>query len=96
MIAIRPDIAPSALCARGDIGSFLAAMQSEGGGDRVVPLAANGCPALAVYRPNRESGQLEAFGIHVLECAVGRIVAIHAFLDPALFTTFGLPPVFAG
>ncbi len=77
------------------IGRFLAAMQSEGGGDRVVPVAANGCPALAVYRPNGESGQLEAFGIHVLECAGERIVAIHAFLDPALFAVFGLGLIFS-
>ena len=79
-----------------DIGRLLAAMRSEGGGDRVVTLAANGCPALAVYRPNRESGQLEAFGIRVLECAGERIVAIHAFLDPGLFAAFGLPLAFAG
>lgn len=79
-----------------DITRFLAAMQSEGGNDRVVTLFANGCPALAVYRPNRESGELEAFGIHVLECSGGRIAAIHAFLDPGLFAVFGLPPVFAG
>jgi len=79
-----------------DIGRFLAAMQSEGGHDRVVTVAANGCPALAVYRPGHESGELEAFGIHVLECASERIVAIHAFLDPGLFAVFGLPLVFAG
>ncbi len=79
-----------------DIGRFLAAMASEGGHDRVVTLAANGCPALAVYRPNRESGELEAFGIHVLACAGGRIVAIHAFLDPGLFAVFELPLVVSG
>ena len=79
-----------------DIGRFLAAMRGEGGHDRVVTLAANGCPALAVYRPNPESGDLEAFSIHVLECAGERIAAIHAFLDPGLFAVFGLPPVFTG
>jgi RNA polymerase sigma-70 factor (ECF subfamily) len=79
-----------------DIGRFLAAMQSEGGRDRVVTVAANGCPALAVYRPGHESGELEAFSIQVLECADGRILAIHAFLDPGLFAVFGLPRVFAG
>jgi RNA polymerase sigma-70 factor, ECF subfamily len=79
-----------------DICGFLAAMQSEGGRDRVVTVAANGCPALAIYRPNRESQVLEAFGIHVLECAGERIVAIHAFLDPGLFAVFGLPVVFEG
>jgi RNA polymerase sigma-70 factor, ECF subfamily len=77
-----------------DIGRFLAAMGSEGGRDQVVTLAANGCPALAVYRPNPKSGQWEAFGIHVLECAGGRVAAIHAFLDPELFAVFGLPLVF--
>jgi RNA polymerase sigma-70 factor, ECF subfamily len=78
-----------------DIARFLAAMAGEGGGDRVMTVAANGCPALAVYRPNRVSGELEAFAIHVLECARERIAAIHAFLDPGLFAVFGLPPVFA-
>jgi RNA polymerase sigma-70 factor, ECF subfamily len=79
-----------------DITRFLSAMQSEAGHDRVVSLAANGCPALAVYRPNHESGQLEAFSIQVLECSGTRIGAIHAFLEPGLFTLFGLPLVFGG
>jgi RNA polymerase sigma-70 factor (ECF subfamily) len=79
-----------------DIGRFLAAMGNDGGRDRVVVLGANGCPALAVYRPNRETGVLEAFGIHVLECAGPRIATIHAFLDPGLFAVFGLPTVFTG
>jgi RNA polymerase sigma-70 factor (ECF subfamily) len=79
-----------------DITRFLAAMQNEAGRDRLVPLAANGCPALAVYRPNRESGRLEAFAIQVLECAGERIAAVHAFLDSGLFAVFGLPLVFEG
>lgn len=79
-----------------DIRRFLAAMRGEAGHDQVVTLGANGCPALAVYRPNRESGDMEAFGIHVLECDAGRIAAIHAFLDPGLFAVFGLPLVMAG
>jgi RNA polymerase sigma-70 factor (ECF subfamily) len=79
-----------------DIAGFLAAMAGQGGRDRVVTLSANGGPALAVYRPNRESGELEAFGIHVLECAGERIAAIHAFLDPGLFAVFDLPAVFDG
>jgi RNA polymerase sigma-70 factor (ECF subfamily) len=79
-----------------EIGRFLASMQDEGGRDRVVPLAANRCPAVAVYRPSSQSGQLEAFGVHVLECASGQIAAIHAFLEPGLFAAFGLPLVFEG
>jgi RNA polymerase sigma-70 factor, ECF subfamily len=76
-----------------DIRGFLTAMQSEAGHDAVIPLTANGSPALAVYRPSGPSGGLEPFGIHVLEVAGGRIACIHAFLDPDLFGIFGLPDV---
>jgi RNA polymerase sigma-70 factor (ECF subfamily) len=75
-----------------DIRRFLSAIEVEGGRDRIIEIAANGCPALAVYRPVGSSGALEPFEIHVLEMADGRIAAIHAFLDPALFPVFGLPP----
>jgi RNA polymerase sigma-70 factor (ECF subfamily) len=75
-----------------DIRRFLAALKDEGGRDRVIEVAANGCPALAVYRPAGPSGALEPFEIHVLEITNGRVAAIHAFLDPALFPVFGLPP----
>jgi RNA polymerase sigma-70 factor (ECF subfamily) len=75
-----------------EIRRFLAALEVEGGCDRVIEVAANRCPALAVYRPAGPSGALEPFEIHVLEIAGGRIAAIHAFLDPDLFSVFGLPP----
>ncbi len=78
-----------------DIRRFLAALKVEGGRDQVIEVAANGCPALAVYRSAGPSGALEPFEIHVLEIAGGRIVAIHAFLEPALFPVFGLPPTAA-
>ena len=52
---------------------------------------ANGCPALAVYRPAQPDQDVEPFAIHVLEVVAGRIVAIYAFLDPTLFRVFGLP-----
>jgi RNA polymerase sigma-70 factor (ECF subfamily) len=74
-----------------DIRRFLAALEVEGARDRVIEVAANGCPALAVYRPAGPSGALEPFEINVLEIADGRIAAIHAFLEPALFPVFGLP-----
>jgi RNA polymerase sigma-70 factor, ECF subfamily len=76
-----------------DIRGFFTAMESEAGHDAVIPLSANGSPALAVYRPAAASGGLEPFGIHVLEVADGRIAGIHAFLDPGLFPVFGLPDV---
>ena len=75
-----------------DIRRFLAALEVESGRDRVIELAANGCPALAVYRPVGLWEALEPFEIHVLEIAHGRVATIHAFLDPALFPVFGLPP----
>jgi RNA polymerase sigma-70 factor (ECF subfamily) len=59
-----------------DIRHFLAAIEVEGGRDRIIEITANGCPALAVYRPAGPSGALEPFEIHVLEIADGRIAAI--------------------
>lgn len=56
---------------------------------RLVPIEANGCPAVAVYRDH--GGRFDAVGIQVLECAGGEIVALHAFLQPELFPLFGLP-----
>jgi RNA polymerase sigma-70 factor, ECF subfamily len=76
---------------RADIRRFLMAMVGEAGHDRVIEVAANGCAALAVYRPTGPAGALEPYGIHVLEVAGGRIATIHAFLDPGLFPLFGLP-----
>jgi len=74
-----------------DIRRFLAAMQDEGGHDRVVGTSANGCPAVAVYRPG-PAAVLEPYAIMVLEVRGDRIAAIHAFLDTSLFSSFGLPP----
>jgi RNA polymerase sigma-70 factor, ECF subfamily len=72
------------------IRTFLASMHAEAGRDRVLALSANGCPALAVYRPNR-SGAFVPYALMVLEVARDRISAIHAFLDTSLFPVFGLP-----
>jgi len=59
--------------------------------DRFVPVSANGGPAVAIYKPTGSDGALQPFAIHLLEASGDRIVAIHAFLDPSLFETFGLP-----
>jgi RNA polymerase sigma-70 factor (ECF subfamily) len=75
-----------------DIRRFLVALEVEGSRDRVIEVAANGCPALAVYRPAGPLRALAPFEIHVLEIVDDRIAAIYAFLDPALFPVFGLPP----
>ena len=55
------------------------------------PLAVNGTPGLAMYRPASPGAVPEAFGVQVMEVAEGGVVAVHAFLEPALFPLFGLP-----
>lgn len=57
----------------------------------LVPVAANGSPAAAVYRPETPGGPPVAFAIHVLDVVGGSIGAIHAFIEPALFESFGVP-----
>ncbi len=77
-----------------DAREFLASMQDEGGHDLVRPVAANGQPAVAVWRPSKPSGAPKGYALMVLEVAEGRIASIHAFLDTAIFSVFGLPTSF--
>jgi len=56
----------------------------------VLPIAANGQPAVAVWRPNPSTGALDAYALMVLKVAGDKIISIHAFLDPAIFAAFGL------
>ena len=68
---------------------------AERGDVMLVPTAANGQPAVAEYRRTAD-GVMRAHSIHVL--TAGRtdgstgVAALTVFLDPALFTAFGLPP----
>jgi RNA polymerase sigma-70 factor (ECF subfamily) len=59
-------------------------------GSRLVPTAANGCPAFGSYRPDGRGGHLP-FAVQVIEISDDRIVGHHNFVDPALFALFGLP-----
>jgi RNA polymerase sigma-70 factor (ECF subfamily) len=61
-------------------------------GSRFAPVEANGAPAFAQWRPNEETGELEAWAIHVLRVSNGRISGIDFFVEPSLFPLFGLPP----
>jgi RNA polymerase sigma-70 factor (ECF subfamily) len=56
----------------------------------LVPAAANGQPAFAVYR-QAEDGTRRAYGVQVLTLRESRVAGIVAFLDPGLFPAFGLP-----
>src|SRR5690349_11572004 len=74
------------------IGLFLRAHVLRQPGDfRMLPVAANGQPALAGYRRGPD-GTYHANAIEVLTISASRITHIAAFLDPPLFPSFALPP----
>jgi RNA polymerase sigma-70 factor (ECF subfamily) len=58
---------------------------------RHLATAANGQPAVLSYRWDAEAGVFRAFALDVLSLRGGRIAAVDAFLDPAVFPGFGLP-----
>jgi RNA polymerase sigma-70 factor (ECF subfamily) len=60
---------------------------------RLVPMAANRQPALAVYLQHHDATAYRAWAISVLGVRGGRIVEIATFETPQLFAKFGLPPV---
>lgn len=75
-----------------EIRSWLAGPGAGCRGSRLVPTAANGCPAFGQYRPSPEGGH-QPWALQVVEVAGGRVAGMHAFLDTArLFPLFGLPP----
>ena len=59
---------------------------------RFMPVAANGSPGLAFYRPAHAGGPYNAAAIQVIEQSAGRIIGIHSFFDARLFDLFGVPP----
>jgi RNA polymerase sigma-70 factor (ECF subfamily) len=76
---------------RKDIGQFLATrVLTAPAVFTAVPAAANGQPALAIYR-RAEDGTRRAYGVQVLTLRASRIAGVVAFLDPGLFPAFGLP-----
>jgi RNA polymerase sigma-70 factor (ECF subfamily) len=74
----------------GEFGKWLRGGGSGCRGSRLVPLAANGRPAYAQWRPGTDGGY-DAWAIHVLELSDDEIVAIDYFVDPLLFSLFGVP-----
>ncbi|MGH3595165.1 MAG: sigma factor-like helix-turn-helix DNA-binding protein, partial [Mycobacterium sp.] len=82
---------PAWFTGRDAVLRFLAARAFTKAGDMVlIPTAANGQPAVAEYRRAADS-VMRAHSIHVITPGVAGIAAITVFLDPALFTVFGLP-----
>jgi RNA polymerase sigma-70 factor (ECF subfamily) len=59
---------------------------------RLIPARANGQPAFGMYLRD-ETGQYQAFQLHVLHLAGSAIDHVVAFFDLSLFAIFGLPAV---
>jgi RNA polymerase sigma-70 factor, ECF subfamily len=84
---------------RETIRSFFAVAWKTCGGVRLIPTAANGQPAFAVYDYSSAEGQWNAHAIHVLTIRDHTISALTAFqppTGPSLFPAFGLPFVLPG
>ncbi|WP_019633361.1 sigma-70 family RNA polymerase sigma factor [Actinomadura atramentaria] len=73
------------------IGRLVAAQCAPEPGElRPVATAANGQPAVALYRRGAD-GVHRAFQLQVVSVTAGGISRVTAFFDPALFDAFGLP-----
>jgi RNA polymerase sigma-70 factor (ECF subfamily) len=86
---------PQWYAGRETIGSFIRVAWQACGGLRLVPTAANGQPAFAVYERSGDDGRWAAHAIQVLALADGKIATITLFVPPtgpSLFAAFGLPP----
>ena len=74
-----------------DIGRFMLGPGHGCRGSRLLPTAANGCPAFAQYKPSTEGG-LRPWALQVIEISGDRIGGIHSFLEvDRLFPAFGFP-----
>ena len=76
---------------RADISRWLLGPGIGCRGSRLVPVMANGSPALAQYRRARDRAGFEPFSIQVMEVSEGRITRLNHFVDTSLFSLFGLP-----
>jgi RNA polymerase sigma-70 factor (ECF subfamily) len=77
---------------RETIRSFFGAQWKTCGGLRLVPTAANGQPAFAVYERGAD-GRFAAHSVQVLALAPGAIATMTLFVEPRLVPAFGLPLV---
>jgi len=74
-----------------DYGLFIQRVfDMRGTGWRMLPLTANGQPALAAYAPDPAGGH-RLHTLQVFTVTGGRVARNVVFADPAVFRTFGLP-----
>jgi RNA polymerase sigma-70 factor, ECF subfamily len=76
---------------REPVRSFFSMVWRTCGGLRLVPTAANGQPAFAVYERSAADGTWAAHSIHVLTLDHDTITALTLFVEPSLFQAFRLP-----
>ena len=74
------------------VAAWMVGTGSGCNGSRLLTTNANGCPAVAIYRPSAP-GEWKPFNLAVLEMGDGQITSIHNFLFTDLFEAFGLPAV---
>ena len=72
------------------VGAWMLGTGSGCQGSRLLTTSANGCPAVAIYRPSGP-GEWKPFNLAVMEMGDGKITSIHNFLFTDLFPAFGLP-----
>ncbi|MCF3169930.1 sigma-70 family RNA polymerase sigma factor [Streptomyces violaceoruber] len=76
----------------GDITGFMTTMGAACAGSRLVPVAANGSPAFAHYKPAEDGAGFVPWAVQVIDVRDGAITGMHCFLDvPRWFPLFGLP-----
>jgi RNA polymerase sigma-70 factor (ECF subfamily) len=63
----------------------------RGPGWRLLPVSANGSPALAAYAPDPTTGGVRAHSLQVFTVTDGLIRRCVTFADPAVFDLFALP-----
>ncbi|TPQ20563.1 sigma-70 family RNA polymerase sigma factor [Streptomyces sporangiiformans] len=75
-----------------DITGFMTTLGAPCANSHLVPVAVNGLPGFAQYKPDPDKGGHTAWAVQVLEISGGRIAGFHCFLDTERwFPLFGLP-----
>jgi RNA polymerase sigma-70 factor (ECF subfamily) len=75
---------------RAAVRAFFEAAWKTCGGLRLLPIAANRQPGVAVYERAASDGRWHAHSLHVLTLAPGAIARMTLFIEPRLFDAFGL------
>lgn len=75
-----------------DITGFMATIGAQCEGSRLLPVAVNGTPGFAQYKPDPDKGGYMPWAIQVIEISAGRVAGFHCFLDTQRwFPLFGVP-----